>query len=382
MKKKLFLMMLTGTMVLGAAACGKKEAAEETTQTATEAEDGKEETQSEATGADREDYVEVADLNTEDYVTLMDYKNMVIQAEKPEITEETIKKYINASVLGRYPITDRKAESGDTVTIDFEGKKDGVAFEGGTSTDYTLTLGSGAFIPGFEDGLVGVMPGETVDLNLTFPENYSAAELAGQEVVFTVTVKNILVPADYDTLTEEQMMVLGLQDKTKEEIWEEAKAVLEEDAQTSYEANVASAIINELMENCTVTSIPDYLVEEEVKSYNEYYETLSQLYYGCDLETYVTTYNGITMEEYNSQIEVMAEQIVQEYLILEEIARAEGIVVTEEELVAKAEKEAKEYGYASAEEVFEAAGKNTYRMYEVQDRVLEALKEMVTVTAE
>lgn len=376
-------MVLTGTMMLSLAACGsKKETGEESTETTTaEATEGSTEkaTDTAITGADREDYVAIVDLNTDDYVTLMDYKNMVIQVEKTEVTDESIKKYINQSVLGSYPITDREAANGDTVTIDFTGKKDGEAFDGGSSEDYKLTLGSGAFIPGFEDGLVGVMPGETVDLELTFPENYKSADLAGQDVVFTVTVKNILVQADYDTVTEEQLAEMNLGDKTKEDIWKEAKAALEEDAKTSYEANISSAIINELMENCTVTSIPDYLVEEEVDYYNSYYENISQMYYGCDLDTFITTYYGITMDEYNEQIETMAEEIVKEYLIFEAIAREEGIEVTEEELVAKAEKEAKEYGYDSAEAVLEAAGKNAYRMYEIQDKVLTALKGMVTI---
>lgn len=376
-------MVLTGTMMLSLAACGsKKETGEESTETTTaEATEGSTEkaTDTAITGADREDYVAIVDLNTDDYVTLMDYKNMVIQVEKTEVTDESIKKYINQSVLGSYPITDREAANGDTVTIDFTGKKDGEAFDGGSSEDYKLTLGSGAFIPGFEDGLVGVMPGETVDLELTFPENYTSADLAGQDVVFTVTVKNILVQADYDTVTEEQLAEMNLGDKTKEDIWKEAKAALEEDAKTSYEANISSAIINELMENCTVTSIPDYLVEEEVDYYNSYYENISQMYYGCDLDTFITTYYGITMDEYNEQIETMAEEIVKEYLIFEAIAREEGIEVTEEELVAKAEKEAKEYGYDSAEAVLEAAGKNAYRMYEIQDKVLTALKGMVTI---
>ena len=368
--------------MLSLAACGKKnETTEEaSTQTTAQTEGNSDnETQTTPTGADREDYVAIEDLDTDDYVTLMDYKNMVVEVEKTEVTDENIKKYINQSVLGKYPVTDREAANGDTVTIDYEGKKDGVAFDGGTGTDYQLTLGSGTFIPGFEDGLVGVKPGETVDLDLTFPENYQVSDLAGQAVVFTVTVKNIMVQADYDTVTEEQLKAMDLGDKTKEEIWDDAKADLEEDAQTSYEANVSSAIINELMENCTVTSIPDYLVEEEVNYYNSYYETISQMYYGCDLDTFITTYYNMTMDEYNEQIETMAEEIVQEYLIMEAIAREEGIEVTHDELLEKASKEAEEYGYDSAEAVLEAAGENAYRMYEIQDRVLAALKKMVTI---
>lgn len=380
MKKKLFMLALAGTLVVSATACGKKD--NDTTagtEVQTESQtDAIKTDETEAVGANREDYVPVSELNTDDYVTLMDYKNMVIEVEKVEVTDEIIKNYINQNVLDKVPVTDKVAENGDTVTIDFVGKKDGEAFEGGTGTDYPLTLGSNSFIPGFEEKLVGVKPGETVDLDLTFPKDYFSAELAGQDVVFTVTVKNILVNGDYDTISDEKIAEM-LDGKTKDDIWAEAKQVVEEDADNSYESSIANAIIEQLMENCTVSSIPDFLVEEEVVAYNNFLEQISNAYYGCDLETYITTYYNLSMDEYTEQINDMANETVKQYLIMEAISRKEGFVVTEEELMEKAKEEAATYGYESAEQVLEATGKTTYRLPMVQERVLDFLKKNVTI---
>lgn len=378
MKKKLFILFLTTALVAGATACGKKDAAvAEEAATQTQEETQKDET--EPVGEERADYVPVSELNTDDYVTLMDYKNMVIEVEKIEVTDDMIKNYISQNVLDKVQVTDRAAENGDTVVIDFVGKKDGEAFEGGTSTDYSLELGSNSFIPGFEEKLVGVKSGETVDLDLTFPEDYFSQELAGQDVVFTVTVHDILTLADFDTVTEDQLAQMGLEGKTKDDIWAEAEAALDEEVKNSYESSVANAILEQLMENCTVSSIPDYLIEEEVVAYNKFLEQISQSYYGYDLETYITTNYKISMDEYTEQINDMAKETVKQYLIMEAISRKEGFAVTDEEVMEKASQEAAEYGYDSAEQVLETTGKTTYRLPMVQERVLEFLKENVTV---
>ncbi|MBQ5852300.1 MAG: FKBP-type peptidyl-prolyl cis-trans isomerase, partial [Lachnospiraceae bacterium] len=166
---------------------------------------------------------------------------MVVKAVKPDVTDERIESYINREMLAFYPVTDRAVENGDAVLIDYVGKKDDVAFEGGTAEGYTLNIGTGTFIPGFEEGLIGVMPGETVDLDLTFPADYPSADLAGAEVVFTVTVREIQVSTDYETVTQEQLSSLGY--VSKEEVWKEATKVLEESAQLSYESSIANAIM-------------------------------------------------------------------------------------------------------------------------------------------
>lgn len=400
MKKKLALLCMAGVMVFSISACSDKKAANQTsesveTQTASgeedtdnaqstqTGEDGSESGQSSETEkvSDREDYVGIQDLDIEEYITLTDYKNMKVSAAKPAVDDETIESYINSKLLVGN-IMDRAVEEGDVADIDYVGKKDEVAFQGGSAQGYKLTIGSGTFIPGFEEGLVGVMPGETVDLNLTFPENYGNADLAGQEVVFTVTVNSIVGSAEYATVTVKDMESIGLAYKTKEEIWEAGKKAVEENAAETFTANAKSLIVQKLVEESTASSIPDYLVEEEVQNYNIYMASLAQQMYGIDLETFVTGAYGITMEEYNTQLNEMCSDTVKQYLVLEAVAREEGIEITEDMIHEKAAEEAVEYGYASAEDLIDDVGYTTYRMYMVQDKVLERLMEIVTVEEE
>lgn len=224
MKKRLIMTLMAGAVAMSLCACGGKDKAEDaanTTETAATEEDQTPE--SEVKVSDRPDYVGFEDLVIEDYVTLPEYASMTVQAEKPEVTDEVIENYINRNILTTYPVTDRAVAQGDAVTIDYVGKKDGVAFDGGTAEGYVLNIGSGNFIEGFEDGLVGVMPGETVDLNLTFPENYHAEELAGADVIFTVTVHDIQESTDYENVTQEQLALMENGYTSKEDIWENAE---------------------------------------------------------------------------------------------------------------------------------------------------------------
>ena len=134
----------------------------------------------------------LSEMNVDKYVTLGDYSNISIsvepvevqQSQWDELTLAVYQSYVTAENGG---VTNRAVEEGDIVIIDYAGKKDGVAFEGGTASNANLTIGSGRFIDGFEEGLIGVIPGETVDLNLAFPDDFRNEELAGQPVVFTVT---------------------------------------------------------------------------------------------------------------------------------------------------------------------------------------------------
>ncbi|MDE6989078.1 MAG: trigger factor [Lachnospiraceae bacterium] len=390
MKKKFVLMCMAGAVTASLAACGKSDKeAQQTSQTAEaletdsaseESADSGTQTEEESAGG-REDYVELQDLDIEEYITLADYKSMKVSAVRPAVDDETVTQYIDSELLvGK--ITDRAVEEGDVADIDFVGKKDGVAFEGGTAAGYMLTIGSGGFIPGFEEGLVGVMPGETVDLNLTFPENYKQnPDLAGQEVVFSVKVNSIEGSAAYETVTPEEMKDLGLPYKTKEEVWEAGKEAVEERAEETFAANAKSAIVQQLVEESTAKSIPEYLIEEEVQSYNLYMESIAAMY-GVDLETFVSTAGGFSMEEYDTQTREMCTEIVKQYLVMEAVARAEGIEITEEKIREQADEEAAEYGYASGDALIEQAGYTSYRMSILQDAVIERLTEIVPVEEE
>lgn len=389
MKKRLTLMCMAGIMLVGMSACGGKNSDEvqETAQTSevveintTSEENIDDEVVAESGKvSDKEDYVGIQDLDIDEYVTLVDYKNMVVCAVRPVVDDDTITEYINSKLLiGN--ITDRAVQEGDIADIDYVGKKDGVAFNGGTASGYKLTIGSGQFIPGFEDGLVGVMPGDTVDLNLTFPEYYSSAELAGQEVVFTVTVNGITVSAEYATVTSEDLERMGLPYKTKEDVWEAGKKEAEKVAKETFDANARSAVLRKLVEESTVESIPEYLVEEETQNYNVYVESFAAMN-NMDLETFVML-SGSTMEAYNEQVNRMSTDIIKQYMVMEAVARAEGIEITEEMIHEKADQEAVEYRYASGDELIEDVGFTTYRMSIVQDKVTERLMEIVMVEEE
>ncbi len=393
MKKKLAWMCMAGVMAMSVSACGGKSGqdAQETAQTVEEGETGAK-TEEAVSGesaaetekiSDREDYVGIEDLDIDEYITLADYQNMKVSAFKPVVDDAAITEYIDRELLvGR--IMDRAVEEGDVTDIDFVGKKDGVAFDGGTASGYKLTIGSGGFIEGFEDGLIGVMPGETVDLNLTFPDPYQKnPDLAGQEVVFTVTVNGIEGSAKYETVTPEELEMLGLPYKSKEEVWEAGRQAAEDNAEETFVANAKSTIVQKLVGESTMKSVPEYLVEEEVQSYNLYMESVAAMY-GMDLDSFVTAASGLTREEYDSQAQEMCTEIVKQYLVMEAVARAEGIELTDEMVYAKADEEAAkaEYGSISGEELIDRVGFSTYRMSIVQDQVIERLMEIVTIEEE
>lgn len=393
MKKKLAWMCMAGVMAMSVSACGGKSGqdAQETAQTVEEGETGAK-TEEAVSGesaaetekiSDREDYVGIEDLDIDEYITLADYQNMKVSAFKPVVDDAAITEYIDRELLvGR--IMDRAVEEGDVTDIDFVGKKDGVAFDGGTASGYKLTIGSGGFIEGFEDGLIGVMPGETVDLNLTFPDPYQKnPDLAGQEVVFTVTVNGIEGSAKYETVTPEELEMLGLPYKSKEEVWEAGRQAAEDNAEEAFVANAKSTIVQKLVGESTMKSVPEYLVEEEVQSYNLYMESVAAMY-GMDLDSFVTAASGLTREEYDSQAQEMCTEIVKQYLVMEAVARAEGIELTDEMVYAKADEEAAkaEYGSISGEELIDRVGFSTYRMSIVQDQVIERLMEIVTIEEE
>ncbi len=393
MKKKLAWMCMAGVMAMSVSACGGKSGqdAQETAQTVEEGETGAK-TEEAVSGesaaetekiSDREDYVGIEDLDIDEYITLADYQNMKVSVFKPVVDDAAITEYIDRELLvGR--IMDRAVEEGDVTDIDFVGKKDGVAFDGGTASGYKLTIGSGGFIEGFEDGLIGVMPGETVDLNLTFPDPYQKnPDLAGQEVVFTVTVNGIEGSAKYETVTPEELEMLGLPYKSKEEVWEAGRQAAEDNAEETFVANAKSMIVQKLVGESTMKSVPEYLVEEEVQSYNLYMESVAAMY-GMDLDSFVTAASGLTREEYDSQAQEMCTEIVKQYLVMEAVARAEGIELTDEMVYAKADEEAAkaEYGSISGEELIDRVGFSTYRMSIVQDQVIERLMEIVTIEEE
>ena len=185
MKKKAVALLLCVSMMMTLNACGNS---------------NKDNTEGTETVAETETEVipSSADITYDagDYVSLGDYMNMEVTLDKDyQVTDDMVKNYVNNNVIANYPYyveSDKTVvENGDVANIDYEGLLDGEAFDGGTAQDYDLEIGSGSFIDGFEDGLIGKKIGDTVDLNLTFPKDYSSTDLAGKEVVFTVKINSV-----------------------------------------------------------------------------------------------------------------------------------------------------------------------------------------------
>ncbi len=393
MKKKLFMLCIASVTALSLSACQGKQSDSGVTSengdlenaSAAETTDDIKELEEEASQAETKtinvskwpDYVSIQDLDIEEYVTLNDYANMTIEVAKSEVTDDDIKSIIDNELVYA---SKGEVKTGDTVNIDYVGKKNDVAFEGGTASGYELEIGSGTFIDGFEDGLIGVSVGDTVDLKLTFPKNYGNAELAGADVVFTVTVNSIRLNGGYDSLTDEDIKNYGMPYDNKEKLWAVGKKLANERAEAAYDANVKSSAVSSVLEQSTVNSIPEYLVEEEAENYLNYMSALCQNMYGLDLGDYVSMYYGMEMEDFQSEVMDMSREAVEAYLVYEALARAEGISVTEEELEKHADEEAAEYGYSSGKELIDEVGFTTYRMYVIQELVSDRLSELVKVS--
>ena len=277
---------------------------------------------------------------------LGEYKGLDVKKKRVRVTEkeinERLEKYQNEfAELVIKEGEDAVAENGDTVTIDFEGFKDGVAFEGGKGENYPLELGSNSFIPGFEDQVVGMKVGETKDINVKFPEDYQAKDLAGADATFKVTVHEIkskVLPELDDELAKD-VNIDGVEDleALKKHIKDELKASKEAEAEETF----SEEIIDKLIEN-TPFEVPDAMVESEVQNIiSEINANLQQQ--GLTLELYQQM-TGQTMDQLKADVRENAEKRVKYQLIIAEIVKAENIEVSEEELAEEIKNIATYYG--------------------------------------
>lgn len=265
---------------------------------------------------DRELY---AKTNLSKYVELGEYKGIKVDTSTDdfkEIYDSVVKSDVES--YGLYvEKTEGVVQEGDTANIDYVGKKDGVAFDGGTAQGYDLTIGSNSFIDGFEEGLIGVNIGDTVDLNLTFPTNYQSAELAGADVVFTVTVNHV-------TTTEV---------RKAEDYYSEIgfKSLDEYNADVKKRA-VRNYLYNEVVENSKVNDYPESEQEKLLSAITEYYDTMYQQYYGADLETVLSS-SGMTMEDFEKEmISNTISPMMEAQMVLYSIIDNEGIEIDAETL--------------------------------------------------
>ncbi|MCQ2494138.1 MAG: FKBP-type peptidyl-prolyl cis-trans isomerase [Lachnospiraceae bacterium] len=323
--------------------------------------------------------------NIEDYIELGDYKNMEVTLNGTYTADDaTVQEYVDYyyTMAMQYCddpgelITDRALEEGDISYIDYTGYKDGEAFEGG-STDGSgafLVLGSHSYIEGFEEGLIGVMPGETVELNLTFPENYGKEDLAGAEVVFVVTVNGI---AQEEAIIKSWGNLYGVDGATtKQDMADYYKKAIEDQNAASYESDLEGAIASRLVEITTVKKeFPGALILTYQNNASDFLETYAG-YYQTDVETFSNYYFGMSSEDYI--VNVSYEEI-QLSAAFRYIAEKENLMLTDEELQARAEQYVIDNGYGEPAQVIAEYGIEEFRLIFIQEDVLAYLKNLVKV---
>lgn len=327
----------------------------------------------------------LSEIKASDYVTLGEYKGIEVTQTEPEVTDEYVDSYIEYLRSQRavtVEVTDRTTvQEGDTVNIDYAGYRDGVAFEGGTAQGDSLTIGSGRFIDGFEDGLIGTSVGETVTLDLTFPDNYTNADLAGAAVTFDVTVNSISV-SETPELTDELVQEFGIAEcSTVEELRTYVYDVFYEEAVSMYEDAIASDITQAVMANSIFSEPP----EKMVKRYQDVLlesMTAQASSYGVNLDTFMMNYYGMDTESYMAVFQEDAVTMAQQYIMFQAIADAEGLNPTKDEIAQKMEEEALEFGYESVDAFKEEVGEEVFYEYLISETAMDFLKENAVIKAE
>lgn len=318
------------------------------------------------------------DMKVEKYVTLGEYMGIPAQLASAAVNEEYAEEvmrmlYMDSVTAQRGGIMDREVALGDTVNIDYVGKKDDVPFDRGTASGDTLEIGSGSFIPGFEDGLIGAMPGETRDLELTFPENFGNSELDGQDVVFTVTV-NFILPTEY---SDDVVQGLGIPEiTTVEDMRQFVHDYLESAVQTEYNNNLRNAMVDGLINGCVFEEIPEQLLERYRSNVQTNLEAECAAN-GMDMDSYCYYQFRMDAETFLAQY---AEAAAKQGLALQAVANAENLNITDEELQENLEQYASQGGYDSVEEFLGELDREEYREYFMFEKVLEFLSQNAQIT--
>jgi trigger factor len=380
MKKRAIMISMLLVMALSVTGCSQKTATkdkdtktEETAKT-----DDAEETESDNTEDTSEDTPTTAELmagiDVEKCVTLGDYKGVTVEKTIQSVTDEDVQNEID-NALANYPVeVDQAAKEGDTVNIDYVGKIDGEEFDGGSDQGADLKLGSGKFIDGFEDGLIGAKKGETRTLNLTFPEDYTQ-DLAGKAVEFTVTVNAVKEPlseptdqwvADniegYDNIADYKAGIRSEQEESNEQ---------------TAENQVRYAAWTQVIDNCTINEYPETLVEVGKKLYEQQVETYAK-YAGMELDAYIES-SGLTQEEYQSNMEEYGKNVAAQALVCQAICDKEGFAIGDDDYQKALQDMLTEYG-CTEDELIQTYGQDNVEQSIMLNRVSNLILENANVT--
>lgn len=357
--KKYVKLTLCGLAALAVVTgCSKKE---ESTAETTAAETSVAETRAEIT-----DFGKMVKLGT--------YKGVEVTKMDTTVTEEDVDNQIE-KILAANPeyiaVTDRAAQNGDRLDIDFVGKLDGEAFDGGTAEGYKLTLGSHAFIDGFEDGLVGAENGQKLDLNLTFPENYGSAELAGQAVVFEVTVNAIeeVKDAVMDDAFVQRVSDFNTVDEYRADVMRALQEAKEQMADQQLENDAYFAALNNSEYELNQDAVDQYY-DEQI----DYHNSIASMYGFAGIEDYASTVYQMDNDTFESYIRESAENAVKEKLMMEEIIKAENLVADDDDIAVVAEKLGMD-----AETMKNSYGEDKAKEYALFFQILDLIKENAVV---
>ncbi|VGR26070.1 trigger factor [Streptococcus pyogenes] len=273
-----------------------------------------------------------AEVVTKPEVKLGDYKNLVVEVDaSKEVSDEDVDAKIERERqnLAELIIKDGEAAQGDTVVIDFVGSVDGVEFDGGKGDNFSLELGSGQFIPGFEDQLVGAKAGDEVEVNVTFPESYQAEDLAGKAAKFMTTIHEVKTK-EVPELDDELAKDIDEDVDTLEDLKVKYRKELEAAQETAYDDAVEGAAIELAVTNAEIVDLPEEMIHEEVnRSVNEFMGNMQRQ--GISPEMYFQL-TGTTQEDLHNQYSAEADKRVKTNLVIEAIAKAEGFEATDSEI--------------------------------------------------
>lgn len=289
------------------------------------------------------DWELTAEVVVKPTVTLGDYKDLTVEVEaSKEVSDEEVEtRLTNAqNNLAELVVKESAAENGDTVVIDFVGSIDGVEFEGGKGSNHSLELGSGQFIPGFEEQLVGTKAGDEVEVKVTFPENYQAEDLAGKEAIFATKVNEVKAK-ELPELDDELAKDIDEEVETLDELKAKFRKELEESKAKAYDDAVETAAIEAAVANAEIKEIPEEMIHEEVhRAMNEFLGGMQQQ--GISPEMYFQI-TGTTEDDLHKQYEADADKRVRTNLVVEAIAAAENFTTSDEEVKAEIEDLAGQY---------------------------------------
>lgn len=391
MKKKTYLVILALCAAMAMTACGTSAGQKEETKSTAESQDTADEKDSKAADSAESDsdkestgtvsgdtrLVSVDDVSK--YVTIGQYKGLSLDKSVEAVTDDMVDGRIKEELQNKAEeVTEGSVQNGDVVTINYVGTKDGVAFDGGTANNYELTIGSGTFIDGFEDGIIGMKKGQTKDLDLTFPEEYSSEELAGQEVVFKVTLQSFKRAPE---LTDD-WAAKNTDCKTAEEYRKEIRTTLEDEAKTSAQNTLRETAWNTVFSASEVKEYPQDDLDTAKTEFKTLYENYAKQG-DMTLEDFVKA-QGISMDDFEEQSSQYAEYKVKQNLIVQGIMDAENMTLEDEKSLSIQDELIKAYNVkdlaALVDKYGQAAVDESIGLLRVEDFILDnaTVEEKVT----